>query len=166
MEVFLFVSSEEEMSLLEHTMLAWETIDYAFPVNVVQLPEHRFEVKRRVLADQMAQDSHYVLADLGCVPDEGRALLGAVGKMKPEDGMIGFSDGVEYGCICDGILPRADCAQHGRKPSGIRILRKGIVKKWPAQNSTHYDQEHAFAVQQAGYRVTIWPTTYKRILAC
>lgn len=155
MEVFLFVSSEDEMKLLEMTMLAWEQIDYAFPVNVVQLPAYRFELKRRVLADEMAKDSHYVLADLGCVPEESRALLGIVGKMKSSDGLIGFwRSGTDFD------------SDKAVAPAGIRVCRKGIVQKWPAQNSPRYDEEHAAAVKAVGYQVSIWPTTYKQILAC
>lgn len=149
MEVFLFVAAEEELSLLEHTMNAWESIDYAFPVNVVQLPLHHFEVKRRVLADQMAENSHYVLADLGCIPEDGRSLLGIMAKIQASDGLIGFS-----GDTADKI------------PSGIRVCRKGVIAKWPEQQSPDYNAEHAAAIRQAGYKVSIWPTTYKQLLAC
>ena len=151
MEVFLFVSSNDEMKLLEHTMLAWEKIDYAFPVNVVQLPQHRFEIKRRVTADEMAQDSHYVLCDLGCVLEEQRGLLGIMGHIKPQDGMVGF------------LCPEPYLRPY---PSGIRIIRKGLVKKWPEQITNHYDQEHAAAIKAAGYKVSFCPTTFKRLLEC
>ena len=148
MEVFLFVSSEDEMQLLEHSMLAWERIEYAFPVNVVQLPQYQFEIKRRVLADQMAENSYYVLADIGAIPEDGRSLLGVVGKIKASDGLIGFTCG------------------ESMIPSGVRVCRKGVIQKWPAQQSADYNREHADAVRMAGYQVSIWPTTYRQLLAC
>lgn len=145
MEVFIFMSSADEMQLVEQTLIAWEPIEYAFPINVVQVKEHRFEIERRVLADHMAHDSHYVIADIGCVPSEPRALLGIMGGIKSKAGMVGFGDEV---------------------PSGIRLCRKGVIKRWPAQETDTYDLEHYQAVISAGYEVTKWPTTYKRILAC
>ena len=131
------------MPFMEHTLNAWEQVEYAFPVNVIQLPEDRFEIKRRVLADEKAEDSHYILADVGCVPEDGRALLGIMGGIKPTDGMLEFS------------------------PAGaIRVCRKGVVHKWPAQETKDYNKEHALAVKQAGYGVILCPTTYRRILEC
>lgn len=132
--------------LCEQTLYAWEPIEYAFPVNVIQCKKSKFEVERRVMADRMAQDTHYALVDLGCVPEDRRALLGIVGRMKSEEGMVGFAG--------------------SHIPTGIRIVRKGIVAKWPPQVTENYDVEHMQAIQQAGYKVTICPTTYRRILEC
>ena len=149
MEVFLFMSMDDEAPLMEHTLYAWESIDYAFPVSLVKVRQHKFEVERRVLADKMANDTHYVLADIGCVPEDGRALLGIMGRIKPTEGMVGFSS-----ADVNGI------------PAGIRVCRKGVVQKWPSQISDDYNLEHMHAVKSAGYEVTICPTTFRRLLGC
>ena len=100
MEVFIF-TTEEAIELCTRTIEAWEWIEYAAPINVVQLPEIKFEVKRQE-------------------------------KWK----------------------------------SCIRVIRKGIVAKWPVQQTHSYNTEHAQAVMQAGYKVTVCPTIFKRSLEC
>ena len=148
MEVFVFFSSTDELSLLQTTLQAWESIQWADPINVLLAPAHQFEIKRRALADKMAKDDHYILADIGCVPESERAIPELLTKLTSADGLIGMS----YGKTTE--------------PTGIRVIGKGLVKAWPKQTTPTYDKEHADAVRATGKNVATWPIPFKRLQAC
>lgn len=148
MEVFVFFSSTDELALLETTLHAWEAIQWADPVNVTLAPAYQFEIKRRALADKMAHDQHYILADIGCVPESERAIPEALAKLTANDGLIGFSYGKD------------------ELPTGVRICSKGLVKAWPKQVTPTYDKEHAEAIRATGKNVATWPIPFKRLQAC
>lgn len=148
MEVFVFFSSTDELALLQTTLHAWEAIQWADPVNVLLAPANQFEIKRRALSDRMAKEAHYILADIGCVPESERAIPEALAKLTAADGLIGMSCG------------------DSEFPTGVRICAKGVVKAWPKQVTPNYDKEHADAVRATGKNVATWPIPFKRIQAC
>lgn len=150
MEVFVFFSSTDELALLQTTLQAWEAIQWADPVNVLLAPAHQFEIKRRAIADGMAKEDHYILADVGCVPESERAIPEALTKLSAKDGLIGFSYGKDEDTV----------------PTGVRIIGKGLVKAWPKQITPTYDKEHAEAIRATGKNVATWPIHFKRLQAC
>ena len=148
MEVFLCFSPTDPLALVEMTMQAWEPIQWAEPFNVVQVPVHDFEIRRRVIADRMAKEDHYILVDLGCVPENERAIPQIEKLWSSKDGLMGLDDAT---------IPT---------PHGIRVVRKGMINKWPTAVTTSYDEDHAIAVEQAGFNVSTCPITFKRIQDC
>lgn len=140
MEVFLFISDDSEIPLLERTMEAWEAVQWADPINVVQLPKHDFQIKRRALADQMAKEDYYMLCDVGCVPapEEERCVAQIIDHVSNRVGLVGLGE-------------------------NIFLCAKGIVRKWPEQRTDNYFAEHVKAVQNAGKEVEVCPITYKQL---
>lgn len=134
MEVFIFFSADNDLHLVEHTLEAWEKQVWAEPINVIQLPKHKFELKRRVLADKMAIDQHYILADLGCIFEDERAIPALVQRLRSTDGLLLLGSQSE---------------------TSIRVCRKGCVTKWPTPRTERYDEEHAQAVRTSNYEVRI-----------
>lgn len=105
----------------------------------------KFEIQRRVVADNLAKGRFYILADLGCVPDDAPNP----DFMEPVDGIVGFSPGV------------------GGVPTGARIIQKGAVTRWPQKSTPSYDKEHVVAMELAGKRVRVCPSiSCKQILDC
>ena len=148
MEVFLFFSTTDELGLVEATMQAWERIQWADPFNVVQTKAHQFEIQRRVIADNMSEGEHYILTDIGCVPENERAIPILLGNLKAADGLIGFDGGLS------------------EFPTGVRVCGRKIIKAWPKQTTPTYDKEHAEAIRATGKNVATWPIHFKRIQAC
>lgn len=106
---------------------------------MVQVTTGKYEIQRRVVADKMAKDKFYIIADLGCVPDDEERIIPKIeSRITDWDGMVGFAPST--------IIP-----------TGIRVIQKGLVNKWPLIVSATYDREHAEAVKNAHKRVTIWP---------
>lgn len=148
MEVFIFFSTTDELPLVEMSLQAWEPIAWADPVNVTLAPIHNFEIKRRALADQMAKGGHYIIADVGCVPESERAIPELLKRLTSNDGLVGLSCGdADY-------------------PTGVRVCAKGAVKAWPPQVTPNYDKEHAEAVRATGKNVATWPISFRRLQAC
>lgn len=146
MEVFIAFSSDDDAQVLKHTMIAWAECEDCEPVGIQTAPG-KYELQRRIVADQMAQEKWYIIADLGCVP-ESPSLLSDVRSRLADDVAI-------YGLGTDD------------PPSGVRICQKGAVRKWLEKKSNSYDAEHAESAKLAGKRVEIWPDIiYKRPLAC
>lgn len=154
MEVFLFFSQTDELALVEATMQAWEPIQWADPFNVVQCKQHQFEIQRRVIADNMATGDHYILTDLGCVPDHERAIPEIMKLLSANDGLMGLEPNHGSILLLSGV------------PHGVRICQKGTVTKWPSQYSSTYDLEHADAVRVAGKHVSVCPTFFRRLQEC
>src|SRR5882724_2434202 len=75
MEVFIGFTKDDDFTLLQQTLERW---DACANVNLaaIQCDVKKFEIARRVAADNMAKCNHYILADLGCVLDSWNALEG------------------------------------------------------------------------------------------
>ena len=151
MEVFVAFSKDEQIPILQQTMEAWAECELVEPVGI-RASEGKYELMRRITADNMAEGNYYILADLGCVPDDKFSVPALMKRLAISgDGLIGFS-------------------KEGRDlayPTGVRICQKGVVARWVPKSTESYDQEHAEAIRLAGKRVTIWENVkYKHLLEC
>jgi len=135
-EVFIAFSDDGLAPLVEKTMEAWGELDWAEPISVVQLRPAKFEINRRVLADQMAKDKWYILTDVGQVL-EGNRSIPIISSRLTDEGMIGFAPSL-------------------LTPIGVRVCQKGIVTRWIEKQTSSYDWEHAQCVINGGKEVAIW----------
>jgi len=138
-EVFLAFYDEGQAQLLLDTANRWIKCKDAYP-SIIEVPEQDFEIKRRVLADKLAKNNVYILADILCVPAQPAFISAIKERFKPDIGMVGL-----------GFVDRIS-----EYPSGVRVCRKGVVSKWPIKTTDNYDKEHANAVIMAGKSIDIW----------
>lgn len=103
-------------------------------------------IKFRAAADGMAKGDFYVLADVDAVPEE-TYVISAIHKhlaLRPRLGLALIRPVFELG---------------GR----VRVVRKGVVEKWPEQVSNQYDKEHAEAIVRAGFDFETWEVFYRPV---
>lgn len=148
MEVFIaFDGNLEAVQFLEQALYGWEKIRFA-EVNCLELkPGQKFEIQRRVLADNLAKGDWYVLADIDAKPEEPW-VISQIQKLVPTRKQCGLAL----------IRPSFDI---GGK---VRVIRKGIIHKWPAQETDNYELEHGLAIVQAGYTMETWDDIWYRHL--
>ena len=136
MEVFLAFCDLNDVPLLEKTADAWEEAGFE-PVGLQIKNRRKFEMFRRIVADEKAEGTEYLLADLGCVihdpADKEKLVLGK------NVGMAGLKGGFE-----------------SLIPCGVRLCSKGAVRKWEPQITDTYDVEHARAIKNAGKKVEVF----------
>jgi len=140
-EVMLAFHSEHQATMLLDTAERWRKTKNAYPT-IIQVPEEGFELKRRVLAENLAKTDTYILCDILCVP-----------------AMPNFIETIEKRFLAEGMagLTLVGETEKPLYPTGIRVCRKGVVEKWPQMVTETYDKEHAEAVRRAGKRVEIYP---------
>lgn len=138
MEAFVSFWDDDQIPILAETMKNWESVGLE-PVGI-KTTEDKYELFRRITADNMASSQFYILGDIGCFIGEAIDLGDLVMKLSSEFGLIGF--GMEGETI--------------KIPTGIRVCQKGIIEKWPPKLTSSYDQEHMNAVKYAGKKVGIW----------
>lgn len=107
-------------------------------------PGELFEIQRRVIADGLAKDDFYVLADIDAAPEETNFLKDVHRKLAVEKNV-----GLAF------ISPFFDAG--GR----VRVIRKGLVEKWPPHQTLMYDQEHSEQVIKTGRTVEHWDIWYR-----
>lgn len=121
--------------------MAWSAVEGAEPI-AIEVPLKKYEIIRRVTAENMSK-GHYILCDLGCLPDSENIVDIAEEALSQSDkiGMLRFS------------------------PDGaVRVCRKGIIEKWPKKETQNYNHEHEMAYLVEGYLVPLWPTLqYRRM---
>lgn len=146
MEVFVSFFSDHEAPAVLKTVEAWEACEKVEPI-VVQLKKSKFEIERRIVADNMAKGKWYILADVGCMPTSENIVHLINQRLSADVGMYGFGD----------VYP----------PRGVRVCQKGVVQKWLERRTNSYDKEHALSVVGSGKKVESWSDiTYKAPLAC
>ncbi len=148
MRVFLaYDGNLAAVPFLEKALDAWAEVRFAEP-SVMELESgEKFEIQRRVVADGLAKDDFYILADIDAVPEEPY-VISAIHKMLPTRPDMGMA------------LIRPVFSVGGR----VRVIRKGLVEKWPAQRTMTYDQEHGEAIIKAGKQVEMWDDIHYRLL--
>lgn len=149
MEVFIgFDGNIDAVPFLEAALLGWEKVRFASPQVLELKPGEKFEIQRRVLADNLAKGEFYILADIDAKPEEPW-VISQVQKLLPARTSCGLAF----------IRPLFDVG--GR----VRIIRKGLIKKWPPMETDNYDFEHGQAIVQAGYTMETWDDIWYRHLA-
>lgn len=141
-ECFITFFDDMQAQLVLDTANRWLKCKDAHPT-IIQVPEDGYEVKRRAWADNLAKTDIYLLIDLCCVPAMPQLIQTIESRFKK----LGMA----------GLTLRDGNPDNNSYPSGVRVCRKGVIEKWPAQVTENYDQEHAEAIRQAGKRVECWP---------
>lgn len=145
MEVFVaFDGNLEAVPFLESAMNGWDKVRFAEPSVIEVKPGELFEIQRRVIADGLAKEDFYVLADIDAAPEETNFLKQVHMKLA-QTPKVGLAF----------IRPYFDVG--GR----VRVIRKGLVEKWPPAQSLMYDQEHSEMVVKTGRTVENWDIWYR-----
>jgi len=116
--------------------------------------------KRRVIAEEDAEEDIYVLADDDCLPqaepflEEGVRILEehpefAILSMMPTNAKIN----PWRPAPTDYVVHEDDDVMEHVSVGGIRFCRKGCLTEWPPFTGPGYDREHCDALREAGYRV-------------
>jgi len=153
LEVFIAFYSEDQAIPMLDSAQRWAKCKGASP-NIIQVPEKGFEIKRRVLADNLAQDTYYILADMLCVPGE-KFLIKQIKKAIKENPDINLFGLTEKSATGETFFLT--------KTSGVRVCKKGAVEKWPQQITPDYDAEHA---QAAGKAKVLSDVYFARLSEC
>jgi hypothetical protein len=154
MEVFIGFTKDDDFTLLQQTLERWDACENV-TIAAIQCDPKKFEIARRVAADNMAKCNYYILADLGCVLVDWKALADIEERLSGKDEAL---IGLEYigGKTC---LP-----EEFHYPTGVRICRKNAVKKWLPKVTGTYDREHVESVKLAGGSVGICPDIFYKHL--
>lgn len=127
----------------------------------------KFQLERRVRADELANSQFYVVADDDCLLPDTDTVLDAVevAKNYPHFGQFSWwpsnsqlrpwtpGEDDRKNCVNGEVYSDGLVMEHV-SVGGIRLLRKGLLPKWPAppEGSTRYDSIHAQALRDLGYR--------------
>jgi len=163
MEVFIGFTKDDDFTLLQQTLERW---DACANVNLaaIQCDVKKFEIARRVAADNMAKCNHYILADLGCVLDSWNALEGIEERLAGMgETLIGLAEVFSAKDAKDAEKSQKPKAKSDW-PTGVRICRKGAVEKWLPKQTATYDQEHVQSVKLAGGAVGLCPDIFYKWL--
>lgn len=148
-EIFLAFHDEGQAQLLLDTANRWLKCKNAYP-SIIEVQKQDFEIKRRILADNLAKHDVYILADILCVPAQPAFMSAITERLYDDIGMVGL------GLV--GVKSKITY------PSGVRVCRKGVIDKWPKQLTDDYNKEHAEAIRCTGKRVEVWPDIMFRLL--
>jgi hypothetical protein len=142
-EVFIaFDGKLEAVPFLEKALNGWDKVRFADPMVIEVKPGELFEIQRRVIADGLAKEDFYVLADIDAAPEETNFLKSVHQKIHAKVGLA-F------------IRPYFDLG--GR----VRVIRKGLVEKWPPVETAMYDEEHGQQIVKTGRTVEHWDIWYR-----
>lgn len=148
MEVFIpFDGKDEAIPFLEKALNGWAGVRFAVPSVIQEKPGEMFDLRSRVIADNLAKDQFYILADIDAAPEE-RYFISDIHKRLATQKTVGMAL----------IRPVFDLG--GR----IRILRKGAIEKWPEPTGEPYDITQAEAIVKAGYTMETWDDIFYRYL--
>lgn len=140
MEAFVAYSDDEQIPILYDTMESLSSIGGIEPVGI-KAPDDKYELFRRITADNMAKEKFYLLCDLGYVLPEFSIVS--------VERRLAFAE--QYGLIGIGIS-----GEELKIPTGIRFCQKGVVEKWLPKRTANYDQEHVDSVRLGGKGVKMW----------
>jgi hypothetical protein len=161
MEVFIGFTKDDDFTLLQQTLERWDACENV-TIAAIQCDPKKFEIARRVAADNMAKCNYYILADLGCVLVDWKALADIEERLSGKDeALIG---------LAIKKLFTAEDAKDAEKnngqepPTGVRICRKNAVEKWLPKVTGTYDREHVESVKLAGGLVGICPDIFYKHL--
>jgi len=144
-DVFIaFDGKLEAVEFLEKALNGWDKVRFADPQVIEVKPGELFEIQRRVIADGLSKDDFYVLADIDAAPDETNFLKEVHKKITPNLGMAYIRPMFDFG---------------GR----VRVIRKGLVEKWPPVETVMYDKEHSELIVKAGKTVEQWNIWYRHL---
>ena len=148
MRVFLtFDGNVDAVPFLEEALNGWEKVRFAVPEVIELKPGEKFEIQRRVIADGLAKEDHYILADIDAKPEEPW-VVSQINKTLHGRDKVGLAF----------LRPLFDIG--GR----VRVIRRGIVQKWPQAETDNYDLEHGQAVIRAGFTMETWDDIWYRHL--
>src|SRR5690348_10046757 len=129
MEVFIpWDGKGDAVPFLEKCLYGWSDVRFAQPM-VIGVVGNKQDIKFRVAADGLAKNDYYILSDVDAIPEE-TYVISAINKhlaVRPRLGLALIRPVFELG---------------GR----VRVVRKGLIERWPEQTSKQYDREHAEAV--------------------
>jgi hypothetical protein len=147
MEVFIAFTTDDDFSVLESTLESWAKLVGEDNVIATQCDRRgKFQIDRRIVAEEKSTGPYYILADLGCVMDQENMAC-ASRRMKFVDDSVGMI----------GLRPDPmDAMAEINNPEGVRICKKGAVQKWLAQSTDDYNAEHAASVKLES-NVVFWP---------
>ena len=137
MEAFVAYWDDEQMQVLGETMHQWSQVEGIEPV-AIKCPEAKYELFRRITADNLAEGQFYLLLDLGTAPCEDFDLCKIERRLTDEVGMAAFPAHTD------------PLDEDPRTPTGVRVCQKGVIEKWPNKISSSYDYEHSAAVEKNG----------------
>lgn len=142
MEVFLAFTDTDEFQLLEDTLDAWGRCDGA-EVSAIRLKGgKKYELQRRIVADNLARGKYYIVTELGIVPSADDVIR---------------------------TIERAEKKQLNLlAPNGqVYVAEKGSVRKWITPKDWSYSQQHIDSVEFSGGKVENWADiAYKRLREC
>lgn len=136
-------TKDDQVAILEGTLQAWSECEDAEPIMVQVDRKNKFELIRRIAADNMATGKYYVLADLGCIPASKDIIQQISGRIN--------------GASLAELAP----------DSGVVVCQKGRVKQWLPKSTPTYRVEHADSVRRSGGTVVTWDDiSYKLLQEC
>lgn len=165
MEVFIGFTKDDDFTLLQATLERWDACANV-QLAAIECDPKKFEIARRVAADNMAKMQYYILADLGCVLEDWKALEGIEERLgEMDEGLIGLATKEPFTTedaedAEKAIKNGASVIQSIKFPTGVRICRKGAVEKWVPNVSGSYDQEHVESVKLTGGSVWLCPDIF------
>lgn len=130
-------------------METWEKYG-AVPNAIRCRGDEKFEITRRVAADNLAKEPYYLLADLGCIPESKTVskIQARVALLEDDIGLIGLAE-------------RNQSGEFNDVPCGVRVCRKNFIQKWMSKVTANYDEEHAACARMEG-KVALWPDIFYR----
>lgn len=142
MEVFVAFTKDDEYQLLEDTLMAWAECDGAEAIAVELKPGKKYEIKRRVVADNLAKGKYYVVAEIGLIPTSGD--------------LVRTIDRTEKAAL-NLLFPLGK----------VFVAEKGAVRRWVEPKSDSYNREHMESVKLSGGKVESWADiAYKPLREC
>lgn len=142
MEVFLAFTDTDEYQLLEDTLDAWGRCDGAEVSAIRMKAGKKYELQRRIIADNLAKGKYYVVAVLGMVPRSDDIIRDINGTSKHQLNLLA--------------------------PLGaVYVAEKGSVRKWVTPKDSDYNEQHIDSVKLSGGKVEHWADiAYKRLREC
>lgn len=162
MEVIIGFTKDDDFTLLRETLESW---DACADVIAIECNPKKYEIARRVAADKMAKGKFYFLADIGCTPFDQDSLR-RLRDLPPDVAIMGltpFDAGYRpckiVGTVIGTCPSGCDYCDYIRElsnaPTGVRLIRKGAIEKWPLKTTITYDKEHADAARLAQFNVAL-----------
>ena len=141
MDVFLAYTPDDEFELLKATMEAWAECDGANVSAIFISKKSKFELLRRITADNLSSEKFYILADLGCVPSGTDTVRLVRSKISDDHGLVGL---------------KSEDSEVKTVPEGVRICQKGAISRWATPKTGDYNFEHMASALKVGKKVEVW----------
>ncbi len=122
---------------------------------LLKVEPKEFQRLRRVEADRLAQNEIYILADDDCLLTSHILDALQLAQQYQSFAMLSLwpANAEIHPWRPEGreVFEDAEVQEHV-SVGGIRICRKGAVRKWPEQDGPGYDREHCEAIRESGMR--------------